>query len=157
MACYLVAPSHYLNQCFLQIDGIHAVLCHTTGASHSVIKGLNLNLWDLLCIWLAASLISPWLLWWPPAESHYNIYDRSVVGYISHAHSIVLLYSVGNKITTTICQGTMRLVPVRFWLTGHGLAVRTLNLIAGGGVAWRLWGPRSLLGFSTLKQVTHNW
>ena len=51
-------------------------------------------------IWLA-SLISPWLLWWPPAESHYNIYDHSVVGYVSHAHSIVLLYSVGNKITTT--------------------------------------------------------
>ena len=50
---------------------------------------------------VAASLISPWLLWWPPAESHYNIYDHSVVGYVSHAHSIVLLYSVGNKITTT--------------------------------------------------------
>ena len=50
---------------------------------------------------MAASLISPWLLWWPPAESHYNIYDHSVVGYVSHAHSIVLLYSVGNKITTT--------------------------------------------------------
>ena len=49
---------------------------------------------------MAASLISPWLLWWPPAESHYNIYDHSVVGYVSHAHSIVLLYSVGNKITT---------------------------------------------------------
>ena len=52
-------------------------------------------------ILVAASLISPWLLWWPPAESHYNIYDHSVVGYVSHAHSIVLLYSVGNKITTT--------------------------------------------------------
>ena len=50
----------------------------------------------------AASLISPWLLWWPPAESHYNIYDHSVVGYVSHAHCIALLYSVGNKITTTI-------------------------------------------------------
>ena len=50
---------------------------------------------------LAASLISPWLLWWPAAESHYNIYDRSAVGYFSHAHCIVLLYSVGNNITTT--------------------------------------------------------
>ena len=44
---------------------------------------------------------NPWLLWWPPAESHYNIYDHSAVGYVSHAHFIVLLYSVGNKITTT--------------------------------------------------------
>ena len=50
---------------------------------------------------MAASLISPWLLWWPPAESHYNIYDHSVVGYVSHAHCIVLLYPVRNKITTT--------------------------------------------------------
>ena len=48
---------------------------------------------------MAASLISPWLLWWPPAESHYNIHDHSVVGYVSHAHCIVLLYSAGNKIT----------------------------------------------------------
>ena len=55
---------------------------------------------------VAASLISPWLLWWPPAESHYNIYDHSVVGYVSHAHSIVLLYSVGNKIATTFFCGT---------------------------------------------------
>ena len=58
----------------------------------------NFVMWSLC---LAASLISPWILWWPPAESHYNIYDHSVVGYVSHAHSIVLLYSVGNKITTT--------------------------------------------------------
>ena len=54
---------------------------------------------------MAASLISPWLLWWPPAESHYNIHDHSVVGYVSHAHCIVLLYSVGNKITTTTSYG----------------------------------------------------
>ena len=52
-------------------------------------------------VMVAASLISPWLLWWPPVESHYNIYDHSVVGHVSHAHCIVLLYSVGNKITTT--------------------------------------------------------
>ena len=51
---------------------------------------------------LAASLISPWLLWWPPAESHYNIYDHCAVGYVNHAHYIVLLCSVGHKITTTI-------------------------------------------------------
>ena len=57
--------------------------------------------WYVSLNYVAASLISPWLLWWPPAESHYNIYDHSVVGYVSHAHSIVLLYSVGNKITTT--------------------------------------------------------
>ena len=31
---------------------------------------------------VAASLISPWLLWWPPPESHYNIYDHSTVGYV---------------------------------------------------------------------------
>ena len=50
---------------------------------------------------VAASLISPWLLWWPPAESHYNISDHSAVSYVSHTHCIVLLYSVGNKTTTT--------------------------------------------------------
>ena len=48
----------------------------------------------------SASLISPWLLWWPPAELYYNIYDHSAAGYVIHAHCIVLLYSVGNKITT---------------------------------------------------------
>ena len=64
---------------------------------HSPIFHLNLNK-------MAASLISPWLLWWPPAESYYNIYDHSAVGYFSHAHCIVLLYSVGNKITTTYRQ-----------------------------------------------------
>ena len=60
------------------------------------------NRWDMtldrryLPFSVAASLISPWLLSWPPAESHYNIYDRSVVGYGSHVHC------VGNKnITTT--------------------------------------------------------
>ena len=41
----------------------------------------------------------PMALWWPPAESHYNIYDHSAVGYVSHAHCIVL-YSAGNNITT---------------------------------------------------------
>ena len=50
---------------------------------------------------VAASLISPWFLWWPPAESHYNIYDNVAVGCVSHAHYIVLLHSVGNKIATT--------------------------------------------------------
>ena len=72
--------------------------------------------WRLLCLRqacfteaVAASLISPWILWWPPAESHYNIYDHSVVGYVSHAHCIVLLYSVGNKITTTSTE-------YEFWL-----------------------------------------
>ena len=49
---------------------------------------------------VAASLIRPWFLWWPPAESHYNVYDHSVVGYVSHAHCIVFLYSFGNKIIT---------------------------------------------------------
>ena len=41
------------------------------------------------------------------------------------------------------------LVPVRFWRTGPGWVVRTLGIIAGGGVALRLWGPRSKLGSST--------
>ena len=67
----------------------------------------NLGLvWVWVWVWMhfivADSLISPWILWWSPAESHYNIYDHSAVGYVSHAHCIVLLYSVGNKITTTI-------------------------------------------------------
>ena len=64
----------------------------------------------------AASLISPWLLWWPPAESHYSIYDSSVVGYVSHVHCIVLLYSVWNIITTTIkniCSVEMNFCVVR--------------------------------------------
>ena len=51
--------------------------------------------------YVAVSLIRPWLLWWPPAEPHYNINDHSAVGYVSHVHCIVLLYFVGNKITTT--------------------------------------------------------
>ena len=54
----------------------------------------------------AASLISPWLLWQPPAESHYNIYDRSVVGYVSHVYCIVLLYSVGYKVITATANAT---------------------------------------------------
>ena len=35
-----------------------------------------------------------------------------------------------------------------FLWTGHALEVRPLGIIAGGGVALRLWGPRSLLGSS---------
>ena len=41
--------------------------------------------------YVSASLISSWLLWWPPAESHYNIHDHSTVGYATHAHCIVYL------------------------------------------------------------------
>ena len=57
---------------------------------------------------VAASLIIPWLLRWPPAVSHYNIYDHTVVGYVTHLHCIVLLYSDGNNIstTTTECHNT---------------------------------------------------
>ena len=62
--------------------------------THPVIAWLGIAL-------QAASLISPCLLWWPPAESHYDIYDLPVVGYVSHAHCIALSYSVGNKITIT--------------------------------------------------------
>ena len=36
-----------------------------------------------------------------------------------------------------------------FWWTAHSLVVRTLGIIADGGVALRLWGLRSLLGSST--------
>ena len=36
-----------------------------------------------------------------------------------------------------------------FWWTAHSLVVRTLGIIAGGGVALRLWGLRLLLGSST--------
>ena len=32
-----------------------------------------------------------------------------------------------------------------FWRMGHGREVRTLGIIAGGGVVSRLWGPRSKL------------
>ena len=48
-----------------------------------------------------ASLVSPWLLWWPPAESHNNIYDHSAFGYASYVHCALLLYSVRSEITTT--------------------------------------------------------
>ena len=47
-----------------------------------------------------------------------------------------------------VCD-TIRTVPVRFWRTGHGLVVWTLGKLAGGGVALRLWGPRSNVGSST--------
>ena len=50
---------------------------------------------------MSASPTSPCLLWWPPTESHYNIYYHSALGCVSHAHCIVLLYSDGNKITTS--------------------------------------------------------
>ena len=35
-----------------------------------------------------------------------RVYDHSAVGYVSHAHCILLLYSVGNKITTTTTAAT---------------------------------------------------
>ena len=74
-------------------------------------------------------LISPQLLWWASAESHYNMYDHSTVGYVIHAHCIALLYSFGNKITTTtttypwsssLCKGSLPysllpLLPPRQW------------------------------------------
>ena len=47
-----------------------------------------------------------------------------------------------------VCD-TIRPVPVRYWRTGHGLVVWTLGKIAGGGVAFILWGPRSNVGSST--------
>ena len=50
---------------------------------------------------VAASLISLQLLWWPPIESHYNVYHYSAVDFVTHAHCIVFVYSVGNKTTTT--------------------------------------------------------
>ena len=41
------------------------------------------------------------------------------------------------------------LVLVRFWGTGHGRVARTLGIIAGDGLALRVWGPRSKLTTST--------
>ena len=38
---------------------------------------------------------------WPPTEKQYKIYDHSAVSYVSRAHCIILLHSVGNKFTTT--------------------------------------------------------
>ena len=55
----------------------------------------------LIQLKVAVSLTNTWLFWWPPVESHYNIYGHSAVGYATHTHCIVLLYSVGNKITIT--------------------------------------------------------
>ena len=56
---------------------------------------------------------------WPRAESHYNIYDHFAVGYVSHAHCILLLYSVGNKITTITTNPTTRRIS---WWAGKTLA-----------------------------------
>ena len=36
-----------------------------------------------VCILMAASLMIPWLPWWPPTGSHCNIYDHSAVGYVT--------------------------------------------------------------------------
>ena len=47
---------------------------------------------------VSAGLTSPRLLWWPPAESNYDIYDHFAGGYVSHAHCIELLNSVGYRI-----------------------------------------------------------
>ena len=82
---------------------------------------------------VAASLISPWLLWWPLAESHYNIYDHSAVGYVSHVHCIVLLYSVENKITDTIIF-SRRSTKVCKYLHGH-----LSNWPVQVKQRWRIW------------------
>ena len=52
-----------------------------------------------------------------------------------------------------VCD-TIQLVPVRFRWTGRGLVVRTLGIIADGGVALRFWGPQSLLGSSTWSNLS---
>ena len=75
------------------------VLCHCVDSRFSWNNLLVCRMTSLFIV--AASLKSSWLLWWPPAESHYNIYDHSAVVYVSHAHCIGLLCSVGNKVTTT--------------------------------------------------------
>ena len=43
-------------------------------------------------------MLAPWTLLSGLCYSHYNIYDDSAVGYITHVHCIILLYSDGTKI-----------------------------------------------------------
>ena len=38
--------------------------------------------------------------WYAHGSLHYNIYNHCTVGHVTHAHCIVLLYSVGDKTTT---------------------------------------------------------
>ena len=59
-----------------------------------------------------------WLLWWPPTQSHYDIYDYSAIDFVTHARCIVLLCSVGNEITiTTYVTWTLRrLLPLAIQL-----------------------------------------
>ena len=62
-----------------------------------------------------------------------------------------LLYSQNVNSGSLLCRvcDTIRLVPVRFWRTGHGRVVRTIGIVADGGFALRPWGPRSKLCSST--------
>ena len=80
------------------IFGIYPYGASHLTSIHFYISSINFH--RNLCWIMAASLISLLLLWWPPAESHYNIYNHSAVGYVTHPHCIILLYSVWYKITT---------------------------------------------------------
>ena len=98
-------------------------------------------------------------LWWNKFQMrHVNIiclycfieYLDSFL-YASARYKQLIGESFPIRICSLLCRmcDTIRLVPVRFCRTGHGLVVRTLSIIAGGGVALRLWGPRSKSGSST--------
>ena len=77
---------------------------------------------------VAASLISPRRLWWPPAKSHYNIYDHSAVGYVSHAHGIALLYSVGSTYTIIITESWE--LHLTYVLQKYGCLVQGMNFLS---------------------------
>ena len=56
------------------------------------------------------------------------------------------------RVGSLLCRlrDIIRLVPVRFWRKGHGRVANSYGILAGGWVAWRLWGPRS-------KQASSTW
>ena len=74
-----------------------------------------------------------------------------------HTKIISFLLRVGSLLCQ-VCH-TIPLVPVCFWRTGRGLVVKTLGIIAGGRIALRLWGRRSLLGSSIWRNalITSNY
>ena len=78
-----------------QIKSPWCQLCYTVHGNRakSYIKCLSFVNDPLSLFWYP---VCPWFLWWPPTESHYNAYDHSAVGYVTHAHCTVLLYSVEN-------------------------------------------------------------
>ena len=136
MACCLTAPSHYLNQCRLIISKVQR---HSSEGNFTIDTSA-INHWNYLENYLSKiSLKSPrgqWvsgdlancdiitLLQGACYRGHklpmVNVNGQPLVKLpsCSRAHCIVLLYSVGNKITTTtsqVCDSFEDQAPVDAW------------------------------------------